>query len=77
MNAVTIKDAYPILRIDGSLSKLSDAKFFTTLDVGSAFWQVSLRKKDGEKTGFAINWGCTSVKGCPSACATRLPLFKD
>ena len=37
-NAVTIKDAYPIPRIDESLSKLGDAKFFTTLDLGSAFW---------------------------------------
>ena len=31
LNAVTIKDAYPIPRIDESLSKLGDAKFFTTL----------------------------------------------
>ena len=46
--AVTIKDAYPIPRIDESLSKLGDAKFFTTLDLGSAFWQVPLRKQDRE-----------------------------
>ena len=52
VNAVTIKDAYPIPRIDESLSKLGDAKFFTTLDLGSAFWQVPLRKQDREKTGF-------------------------
>ena len=52
LNAVTIKDAYPIPRIDESLSKIGDAKFFTTLDLGSAFWQVPLRKKDREKTGF-------------------------
>ena len=32
LNAVTIKDAYPIPRIDESLLKLGDAKFFTTLD---------------------------------------------
>ena len=50
---MTIKDAYPIPRIDESLSKLGDAKFFTTLDLGSAFWQVPLRKQDREKTGFA------------------------
>ena len=57
MNAVTIKDAYPIPRIDESLSKLGDAKFFTTLDLGSAFWQVPLRKKVREKTGFACKLG--------------------
>ena len=76
LNAVTKKDAYPLPRIDDSLSKLGDAKFFTTLDLGSAFWQVPLRKNDIEKTGFAANWGCTSGRGCPSACAMQRPLLK-
>ena len=53
LNSVTVKDAYPIPRIDESLSKLFDAKFFTTLDLGSPFWQVPLRKQDRDKTGFA------------------------
>ena len=43
LNTVTVKDAYPIPRTDESLSKLGDAKFFTTLHLGSAFWQVPLR----------------------------------
>ena len=37
LNALTIEDAYPIPRIDESLSKLGDAKFLTTLDLSSAF----------------------------------------
>ena len=53
LNSVTAKDAYPIPRIDQSLSKLWDAIFFTTLDFGSTFWQVALRKQDRDKTGFA------------------------
>ena len=57
LNAVTMKDAYPIPRIEESLSKFGDAKFFTTLDLGSAFWQVPLRKKDREMTGFACELG--------------------
>ena len=57
MNAVTIKDAYPIPRIDESLSKLGDAKFFTTLDLVSAFWQAPLRKKDREKSRIACELG--------------------
>ena len=65
MNSVTIKDAYPIPRIDESLSKLGDAKFFTTLDLGSAFSQVPLRKKDREKTGFACELGLYQWKRMP------------
>ena len=55
LNAVTIKDAYPIPRIDESLSKLGDSKFFTTLDLGSAFSQVPLRKKDERKPDSRAN----------------------
>ena len=65
MNAVTINDAYPIPRINESLSKLGDAKFFTTLDLGSAVWQVPLRKKDREKTGFACELGLYQWKRMP------------
>ena len=41
------------------------AKFFTTLDLDSAFWQVSLRKKDREKTGFACELGLYLWKRMP------------
>ena len=65
LNAVTIKDAYLIPRIDESLSKIGDAKFFTTLDWGSAFWQVPLREKDREQTGFACDLGLYQWKRMP------------
>ena len=57
LNSVTVKDAYPIPRNDESLSELADAKVFTTLDLGSAFWHVPLRKQDRNKTGFACELG--------------------
>ena len=57
LNSVTVKYAYPIPGIDESLSRLGDAKFLTTLDLGSAFWQVPLRKQDRDKTGFACKLG--------------------
>ena len=62
---MTIKDAYPIRRIDESPSKLGDAKFFTKLDLGSGFWQVPLRKEDREKTGFAFDLGLYQWKMMP------------
>ena len=62
---MTINDAYPIPRIDESLSKLEDAKFFTTLDLRYAFWQVPLRNQDREKTGFACELGLFQWKRMP------------
>ena len=76
-NAVTIKDAYPIPRIDESLSKLGDAKFFTTLDLGSAFWQVPLRKQDWEKTDFACELGLFQWKRMPFGLCNATPTFSD
>ena len=64
LNSVTVKDAYPIPRIDESLSKLGDAKFFTTLDLGSAFWQVPLGSRTGTKRDSPASWGCFNGNGC-------------
>ena len=76
LNAVTIRDAYPIPRIDESLSKLGDAKFFTTLDLGSAFWQGPLRKQDREKTGFACELGLFQWKRMPFGLCNATAIFQ-
>ena len=53
---MTIKNAYPISRIDESLSKLGDAKFFTTLDLGSALWQVLCGRRTEEGPDSHVSW---------------------
>ena len=57
LNKVTLKRCITDTANRREPLKLGDAKFFATLDLGSAFWQVSLRKKDREKTGFACEFG--------------------
>ena len=76
LNSVTVKDAYPIPRIDESLSKLGDAKFFTTLDLGSAFWQVPLRKQDRNKTGFACELRLFQWKRMPFGLCNATATFQ-
>ena len=75
--AVTIKDAYPISRIDESPSKLGDAKFFTTLDLGSAFWQVPFRKQDRQKIGLSCELGLFQWENCHLDYAKRELNFND
>ena len=76
-DSVTMKDAYPIPRIDESLSKLADANYFTTLDLGSFFWQVPLRKQDRDKTGFACALGLFQWKRLPFGLCKRQPPSND
>ena len=76
LNSVTVKDAYLIPRIDESLSKLGDAKVFTTLDLGSAFWHVPLRNQDRDKTGFACELGLLQWKRMPIGLCNATATFQ-
>ena len=57
VNEVTRKDAYPIPRIDDTLDTLAGAKWFSTLDLKSGYWQVEVHKDDREKTAFCTHEG--------------------
>ena len=52
VNAVTRRDAYPLPRMDDTLDTLAGAKWFSTLDMVSGYWQVEVADKDKEKTAF-------------------------
>ena len=57
VNSVTKKDAYPLPRIDDTLNALGGAKYFTTLDLQSGYWQVGLEEKSKEVTAFTTSKG--------------------
>ena len=53
LNAVTIKDAFPLPRIDELFDQLTDAKYYTKFDFKSGYFQVPLSKEDRPKTAFS------------------------
>jgi transposase InsO family protein len=57
LNAMTVRDAYPIPRIDDTLDSLQEAKFVSTLDLRSGYWQVEMDKSSREKTAFVTHKG--------------------
>ncbi|KAF9762051.1 Retrovirus-related Pol polyprotein from transposon 17.6 [Nosema granulosis] len=57
LNKITIKDKYPIPRIDEILDSLAAAKIFTTLDATSGYYQLKVKEKDREKTAFSWKGG--------------------
>ena len=65
LNEVTIKDAYPLPRIDESLARLGKAKIYTSIDLAWAFWQIPVRKADRHKTAFACELGLFERRRMP------------
>ncbi|CAF4697253.1 unnamed protein product, partial [Rotaria magnacalcarata] len=52
LNAVTIRDAYPIPRIDDTLDALEEVKFISTIHLRSGYWQVQIDPKSQALTPF-------------------------
>jgi len=57
LNDVTVKDAYPLPRIEDALDYLHGAKYFSALDLASAYWQVAMDVDSIDKTAFATHVG--------------------
>lgn len=56
-NEKTVKDAYPLPRIDDTLDTLSGAKWFSCVDLASGYWQVKVANEDKHKTAFSTHKG--------------------
>ena len=57
LNLVTKADQFPIPRIDDLLDQLGKAKYFSTLDLASGYWQVQMHPDSVEKTAFITHQG--------------------
>ena len=57
VNSITKKDVYPLPRIDDILDTLSEARYFSTLDLASGFWQIEMDPATREKSAFVTHCG--------------------
>ena len=57
INAITVKNRYPIPLVSETLDRLSKARYFTKLDVISAFNRIRVAKGDEWKTAFRTRYG--------------------
>ena len=55
LNEITVKDAYPLPRIDQTLDAICNAAYLTVVDAARGYYQVNLREEDREKTDFVAN----------------------
>ena len=57
LNKLTIKNRYPLPRIDETLDRLSGAKIFSSLDLNSGYFQIRISEEDAFKTAFTTPIG--------------------
>jgi hypothetical protein len=57
LNAVTIKNKYPLPRIDVLFDQLVGAKVFSEIDLHSDYHQIKIRASDVPKPAFSTRYG--------------------
>ncbi|CAL9703600.1 unnamed protein product [Knipowitschia caucasica] len=78
LNSVTHKDAHPLPRIEDSLTSLTRAEWYSTLDLASGYWQVEVAEGDREKTAFTTPFGLFEFERMrPLGYVMHLQPFKD
>ena len=65
LNERTVRDSYPLPRMDDFLDSLGDTQFFSTLDYNARYRKIPIAEEDKPKTAFTCH--------CGTYQSTRLP----
>ena len=76
LNKVTIRDVYPIPRIDDCLTALGGNQWFSTFDMHAGFWQIEMAAEDKPKTAFIVEGGLYEFKVMPFGLTNATATFQ-
>lgn len=65
LNQASLKDNYPLLKMDHILQTISKLEMMSILDGFSGYNQISVAKKDQHKTTFITPWGTFAYNRMP------------
>jgi hypothetical protein len=57
LNEVTIKNKYPLPRIDDLFDQLKGAKYFSKIDLRYGYYQLKIQSEDVLKTALVTRYG--------------------
>ena len=77
LNKLTIKNKYPLPRIDDLMDQLHGAAVFSKIDLRSGYHQILVKGKDVEKTTFRSRYGNYKYVVMPFGVTNAPALFKD
>jgi transposase InsO family protein len=76
LNNVTIRNKYPLPRIDECFDRLAGARYFTKLDLKSGYYQVRVHPDDVDKTAFNTRYGQFKFLVMPFGLTNAPPTFQ-
>ncbi|WVZ78305.1 hypothetical protein U9M48_026041 [Paspalum notatum var. saurae] len=65
LNAITIKNKYPIPHIDILFDRLAGAKVFSKIDLRSGYYRIKIEKKTYQKLLSRPDMACMNIWLCP------------
>jgi len=75
VNAVTIKDAFPVPDVKDALDSLRGAKYFATIDLLSGYWQLGMSDRARERSAFCTRRGLFEFTRMPFGLANAPSTF--